>query len=304
MTAVMLAFPDDRALAAAVAARLAMPMGRLHWRHFPDGESLVAIDEDLASREVVLFATQRDPDRKALPLRFAARTAREFGARRVGLVSPYLAYMRQDARFHPGETVSARWFAEFLQESVDWLVTVDPHLHRTPRLDLLFDIPAIHVSAAPLLAAWIRREVPRPALLGPDSESAQWVTAVASAAAAPYQVLRKIRTGDREVEISLPDIDALRGRTPVVVDDIVSSGNTMLATLAHLRALGLPPAVCVAIHAVFADGAYEALRAAGAARIVSTDSIAHSSNGIGLAAPIAAAVDECLRSSRPGSRDR
>lgn len=290
MMPVLLSFPDDRSLATAVAGRIGARTGRLEWRHFPDGESLVAIDEHVADADVVLFASLDDPDRKALPLRFAARTARELGARSVGLVAPYLAYMRQDTRFHPGEAVSANAFAQFLDESVDWLVTVDPHLHRIAALDEVFRIPATAVAAAPQLAEWIRREVARPLLIGPDSESAQWVADVARLAHVPYEVLHKTRRGDREVEVSLPDIERLRGYTPVLVDDIVSTGRTLVAALEHLGRLRLPPAVCVVIHPIFAGDAWECLQRAGAGRIVSTDSIAHSSNAISLAEPIATAV--------------
>lgn len=290
MTPVLLCFPEDRSLATAVAAGIGARVGRLEWRHFPDGESLIAIDEDIAGVEVVLFASLNDPDRKALPLRFAAQTARELGARRVGLVAPYLAYMRQDARFHAGESISAKAFAKFLDESVDWLATVDPHLHRIAALGHVFRVPCTTVAAAPELAHWIGNQVARPILIGPDSESAQWVAEVAHAAGAPYEVLRKTRRGDREVEVGLPDIERLRGYTPVLVDDIVSTGRTMIAALEHLRRLQLPPAVCVAIHPIFAGDAWEALQRAGAARVVSTDSIAHPSNAISLAEPIAAAV--------------
>jgi len=290
MMPVLLSFPDDRSLAASVADRIGARVGRLEWRHFPDGESLVAVDEDIAGADVVLFASLNNPDRKALPLRFAARTARELGARGVGLVAPYLAYMRQDTRFHPGEAVSANAFAKFLDESVDWLVTVDPHLHRIAALDNVFGIPAAAVAAAPQLAEWIRREVARPILIGPDSESAQWVADIAQQAHVPYEVLHKTRRGDREVEVSLPDIERLRGCTPVLVDDIVSSGRTLVAALEHLGRLGLPPAVCVVIHPIFAGDAWKCLQRAGAGRIVSTDSIAHPSNAISLAEPIATAV--------------
>jgi ribose-phosphate pyrophosphokinase len=290
MTAIVLPFPDDHDLARDVARRLHLPLGALEWRHFPDGESLVTMESALEDRDVVLFASLRDPDRKALPLRFVARTAKEFGARRVGLVAPYLAYMRQDARFHAGETVNARWFAEFISETVDWLVTVDPHLHRIPRLDALFRFPTTHVRAAPLLARWIHREVPSPALIGPDEESAQWVSEIAGGASAPFQILQKIRHGDRSVAVSVPDVIGLRGRTPVLVDDMVSSGATLIAATSWLRQLGLAPPVCVVIHGVFAGDAYSALQAAGAVKIVSTDSIKHSSNAIGLAPLIADAV--------------
>ncbi|MBB1061469.1 ribose-phosphate diphosphokinase [Marilutibacter spongiae] len=294
MTPILLSFPDDRALAAAVAARIGAHLGRLEWRHFPDGESLVAIDPGVAGADVVLFASLNDPDRKALPLRFAARTARELGARSVGLVAPYLAYMRQDARFRPGEAVAAHAFAQFLDESMDWLVTVAPHLHRIATLDAVFRMPAVAVETARPLAEWIQREVDRPVLIGPDSESAQWVAEVAAHAQVPYEVLRKRRRGDREVEVSLPAGASLRGRTPVLVDDIASSGRTLAAALAHLNGLHLPPPVCVVIHAIFAGDAWDCLVRAGAGRIVSTDSIAHPSNAISLAAPIASIVAQRL----------
>ena len=297
MATVMLSFPDDMPLATAVAKRLGARLDRLDWRHFPDGESLVAIDEDIAGADVVLFASLNAPDRKALPLWFAAQTARELGARRVGLVAPYLAYMRQDARFNAGESISATAFAKFLDECVDWVVTVDPHLHRISALGNVFRIPSTAVAAAPQLANWIRNEVVRPVLIGPDSESAQWVAVVAHEAGVPYEVLHKNRRGDREVEISLPDIERLRGCTPVFVDDIVSTGRTLIATLEHLYRLQLSPAVCVVIHAIFAGDAWEALQRAGAGRIVSTDSIAHPSNAISLAEPIAAAVAAHLAAS-------
>jgi len=294
MTRVVLPFPDDRSLAAAMAGRIGARVGHLAWRHFPDGESLIAIDEDVADAEVVLFASLNDPDRKALPLRFAARTARELGARSVGLVAPYLGYMRQDTRFHVGEAISAHAFAQFLDQSVDWLVTVDPHLHRITALDSVFRIPATAVAAASRLAEWIRREVDRPILIGPDSESVQWVADVARQAHAPYEVLRKTRRGDRDVEVSVPDIARLRGCVPVLVDDIVSTGRTLVAAIEQLGRLQLPPAVCVVIHPIFAGDAWEALQRAGAGRIVSTDSIAHPSNAISLAEPIASAVEAHL----------
>jgi ribose-phosphate pyrophosphokinase len=289
---VLLPFPESAGLAAEVARELGARIGRLEWRHFPDGESLVAVDAHLADADVVLFASLDDADRKALPLRFAAQAARDMGARRVGLVAPYLAYMRQDRRFHAGEAVSAQVFARFLDETVDWLATVDPHLHRIGALRDVFRIPATAVAAAPALADWIRREVPRPLLVGPDSESAQWVADVAQAAHAPYEVLHKERRGDRDVEVSLPRAHALRGYTPVLLDDIASTGRTLVAAIEGLRTLALPPAVCVVIHPVFAGDAWQALRAAGAGRIASTNTIAHASNAISVAGPIAAALRE------------
>lgn len=287
MNRVLLPFPPQRTLAEAMAPLIGARMGRLDWRHFPDGESLVTIDDELGDADVAIVASLHHPDELALALRFAAATAREFGARSVGLIAPYLAYMRQDKRFHPGEAVSAPLFAGFLEESFDWLVTADPHLHRNPQLASLYRISVQRVATAPLVADWIHENVANALIIGPDSESDQWVSDIARRAQVPYQVLNKIRHGDRDVEVSLPDMAFAHGRTPVIVDDIVSSGRTVIETLAHLKRLGLPAAVLVAIHALFAEDAYQQVLAAGAARVVSTDSINHPSNTISIAALLA-----------------
>ncbi|OYX42074.1 MAG: phosphoribosylpyrophosphate synthetase [Rhodobacterales bacterium 32-67-9] len=287
---ILVPFPGMEPLARRIAAETGAEIQPVDLHRFPDGETLVTLGGDPSGRNVAILATLRDPDLLALPLRFAAATARELGATRVGLIAPYLGYMRQDTRFHPREAVSAPIFAGFLDECFDWLVTADPHLHRNPSLSALFRIPARRVATAPLLASWIAENVPDAVLLGPDSESQQWVAEVARLAARPYQVLTKHRSGDRQVEISLPDSAVLRQGTPVILDDIASSGHTLVQTLEQLPALGAPPAICVVIHAVFADGADDAIRRAGAARIVSTDSIAHATNAIGIAKLLAGAV--------------
>jgi ribose-phosphate pyrophosphokinase len=302
MTRMLLPFPLQRKLTEAIAPMLAARVGQLDWRHFPDGESLVTIEEDLDGIDVALVASLRNPDELALPLRFAAATAREFGARSVGLIAPYLAYMRQDKRFNDGEAVSAPLFARFLEESFDWLVTADPHLHRNPELSKLYRIRVRRVATAPLIADWLRDNLPNAILIGPDSESEQWVSDIAKRAGFPYQVLTKNRRGDRDVEVSLPSIDVAFSRTPVIVDDIVSSGRTSIETLGHLKRLGLPPAVCVVIHPVFAQNAYEQLLAAGPARVVSTDSIPHPSNAISLAGLLAQASLEMFEDASPKER--
>ena len=290
----LLVLPGNEAFAAALGSCWSAEQSVLGWHRFPDGESLLRIDADCRDREVALVSTQSDPDRLALPLRFSACTARELGARRVGLIAPYLGYMRQDARFHSGECVSSAHFARFLDETIDWLVTVDPHLHRHASLDEIFRVPTRAVSATPAMAAWIGANVRDPVLIGPDSESAQWVECVARAIGAPSTVLAKTRRGDRDVEVSLPDPRAIAGRTPVLLDDIISSGRTMIAALAHLRRHGAAPAHCVAVHALFAGDAANALAEAGAARVVTVNTIPHATNAIDVAPATAAGVAELL----------
>jgi ribose-phosphate pyrophosphokinase len=267
-------------------------------RHFPDGESYVRVLADCRDRDVVVQCGLQQPDRIVMPLMFCVDTARELGARSVGLVAPYLAYMRQDLRFSAGESVSARLFARHLSAHVDWLLTVDPHLHRYHDLADIYSIPCAAVSATPALAQWIEREIANPLLIGPDSESEQWVSAVAAKARAPFTVLSKTRHGDREVEVSMPDVERWRACTPVLVDDIISTGHTLLETVAQLRQAGMAAPVCVAVHGLFAEHADSKLRDAGVARIVTTNSVMHATNAVDLSSLLAQAASKLMVSQR------
>lgn len=259
-------------------------------RQFPDGELYVRIDRDALDADAVIVGNLHGDN--FLRVAFIAGAARDLGAARVGLVAPYLAYMRQDSRFKRGEGVTARYFATLVSSAVDWLVTVDPHLHRFHSLDGVYSIPTTIARAAPAIARWIADEVEQPVLVGPDSESAQWVAAVAAQCSAPYLILEKTRRGDRDVSVSSPngELAAYSGRTPVVIDDIVSTGRTMLEATRQLRAAGSAPPMCIAIHAVFADAVHDELVAAGARGIITCDTIAHASNRICVADSLADAV--------------
>lgn len=284
------ALPGNEAFAARLQAELGPGALRLEWRRFPDGESHVRFADDPKGLDLALVCTLNDPDTKALALLFAARTAKELGAASVGLVAPYLGYMRQDRRFNPGEAVTSTHFAALLSGMFDWMVTVDPHLHRRGSLAEIYAIPAIAVPAAPALAQWIARNVAQPLVLGPDSESEQWAAEVAQGCGAPYAVMAKTRLGDRRVEIQAPPLAQWKGSTPVLIDDIISSARTMALAVKRVREQGLPAPVCVGVHAVFSPDAPGTLREAGAARVVTTNTIAHETNAIDVAALVARAV--------------
>lgn len=288
----ILSLPGAQALAAALADQLVADQGEVAVRHFPDGESLVRLQADVKDRKVVLAAHMDHPDGKTLALLFAADAARELGAASVGLAVPYLPYMRQDHRFHPGEAISSRSYARLLSASLDWLVTVDPHLHRWHSLDQIYAIPTRVVQAAPAIAAWLRREVPRPLLVGPDSESAQWVGALAGLLGAPWTTLAKTRRGDRDVSVAPTGAVQWEGRTPVLVDDIISTGETIAVAAQALRALGCGAPLCIGVHALFDQAAHQRLLDAGIERVVTCDSVPHATNAIALAPLLAAGVRE------------
>ena len=244
--------PGNEAMAAQLAEITNSALGALELRRFPDQETYVRIASDVAGKSVELVCTLARPDPQLPGLLFAAYTARELGASSVGLIAPYLAYMRQDKRFSDGESVSSQYFARLLSGAFDRVVTVDPHLHRIHDLDEVFSIKTKVVHAAPALADWIKTHVKNPLIIGPDAESAQWVSDVAGRVGAPHLVLSKIRHGDRNVEVTAPGLENWTGYQPVLVDDIASSGHTMIEAARHFETTGFPKPICVVVHALFA----------------------------------------------------
>lgn len=261
--------------------------GEFQFHKFPDGETYIRIITDVKEKVCVIICSLHHPDDKILPLYYLCCLCKDLGARQVVLVAPYLAYMRQDKQFNPGEAVTSEYFASYISRFADKLVTVDPHLHRKHSLSELYSIPCEVIHAAPEISKWIKSNIRNPVLIGPDMESEQWVSAVAAKAGAAFTVLHKTRLGDREVEVSIPDIDKFSDHTPVLVDDIISTARTMVATVKQIKQLKLKPPVCIGVHAVFAGNAWEELKNSGVDKVVTSNTIAHSSNIINMARLIA-----------------
>ncbi|HSV35123.1 MAG TPA: ribose-phosphate pyrophosphokinase [Ramlibacter sp.] len=288
----IVALPGGARLAAGLAQSLRCDWTELALHSFPDGETLVRIDAAVKGRCVVLAGSLNQPDSKTLPLLFAADAARELGASQVGLAAPYLAYMRQDRRFNAGEAVTSRSYARLLSTSLDFLVTVDPHLHRWHSLQELYPIRTRAVASAPAIARWLQDHVKAPLVVGPDEESEQWVSDVAHRAGAPWTVMAKTRHGDHDVAVRAKDAGPWTGRTPVLLDDIVSTGRTLLAATQALKEAGLAAPLCICVHALFDADALWRLLGAGVSGVISCDAIAHASNAISLVPALAEAVRE------------
>jgi ribose-phosphate pyrophosphokinase len=274
--------PGQEDLAQSILHESAWQKGAMEIREFPDGENYVRVLDDVSGRSVVILCQLHKPDTKILPLLLLADTLRDLGAVKIGLIAPYLAYMRQDCRFKAGEGITSHYFAKLLGQHIDWLVTVDPHLHRIHDLNEVYQIPATALTAVQPIANWVSAHVAKPLIIGPDSESEQWAASVAKAVGCPWEVLEKQRFGDRDVKISVPHVSAYKDHTPVLVDDIISTGKTMMQAAVHLRQAGLCAPICLAVHGVFADGALDEMTQAGL-RVVTCNSIADASNRIDLA---------------------
>jgi ribose-phosphate pyrophosphokinase len=294
MTALFVALPGNDLMADKLATLCGGERGGIETRQFPDGETYLRFRVDPTGRDVVLVSTLVHPNEAFLPLAFAAGTARELGARQIGLVAPYLGYMRQDQCFQPGEGVTSRHFAALLSQICDWLITVDPHLHRYRNLGDIYPIPASALHAGSVIADWIRHNIGTPFIIGPDEESVQWVSEIARDCGAPFAVLHKRRLGDRDVRIAPDGLNNIREATPVLVDDIISSGETMLEAIRLVKSLTTSVPIAIGVHGIFADGSDARIEAAGVT-LVTTNSIPHASNRIDVANLLALAISKQLR---------
>ena len=289
MKIILVSLPGNEILTEKLSTHLKAEIGETTIRQFPDGETYVRILSDVKDQCVVLVATLHQPDEKLLPLYFLSQTAKSLGAKCTCLVAPYLAYMRQDKVFKPGEGITSDYFGKLISGFADSLITVDPHLHRRSSLTEVYNIPSEVVHAANAISRWIKENVENPVLVGPDSESEQWVSEVAANAGAPFMVLEKTRHGDRDVEVSVPQVEEYKDHIPVLVDDIISTARTMIETVGHLKNAGMKAPVCIGVHAVFAGSAYQDLINAGA-EVVTCNTIPHESNKIDLSSILAARV--------------
>jgi ribose-phosphate pyrophosphokinase len=286
----LFAFADSYDLARSVAERLDLEVRPIELHRFPDGESLVRVESTDPNRALV-FRSLDHPNEKLFDVLLAADALRRQGVKRIGLVCPYLGYMRQDRIFRPGEPISQQVIAGLIDSAFDELLTIEAHLHRIHRLSEVFSCSAKSISAARPIAEWLLGRSQAGLVIGPDAESEPWIRSIAEIARVDWIVAAKKRRSDRDVHIELPEL-----RRPVeeawIVDDIASSGTTLEVLVRILKARGVQHVGAIVVHALMDNETPERLEKAGLDELVSSDSIVDSTNRISLAALLAREIRE------------
>ena len=279
----MQSLPDGAGDAARLASLLGIPFQKiaLHW--FPDKEMRVTVGPSAAT--TILYASLDQPNDKLIALLFAAEALRRAGTRRLVLLAPYLCYMRQDTAFSTGEAISQKAVGRLLAGVADRIITTDAHLHRTHDIGAVFPgIEAENLSAMPAIANALGKSGIDPAtiVIGPDAESEPLVSDLAGRLGLSCMVAQKVRRGDDSVEISFAEAASVAGRPVLLVDDIVSSGATMITCAKALAAAGARTIDAVITHALFPAALTSSFAQAGIRSIRSTTSVHHPTNAIPL----------------------
>ncbi len=280
----LLGFPESYKEARELAELMGIQYADIKIHHFPDGESKVTLPIDMIKtcNQVFIYRSLDKPNEKLVELLLATEGVKNFDGIKQTLIAPYLAYMRQDKEFNPGEVISQKVIGKFLAESFDAVITVDSHLHRIQNLSQAIPTrTALNLSATKPMAAFLKNQVDKPFLIGPDEESQQWVEAIALDDKMDFSIASKQRKGDREVIVKLPVAD-YKGRNIILVDDVASSGQTLIQAARELKQYQ-PKSISVMVtHAFFKDDSIEQLRQEDVTNIWSCNSVSHATNAVSL----------------------
>lgn len=264
---------------------------------FPDGEKYVRFKGSVSGKKILLVQSMHpNPNDALIELFLAAKNASDLGAKKVTALVPYLGYMRQDKRFKPGEAFSAKHIAELLSSCLDELFTFDSHMHRIKKTSEVFSIPAHNLSASNDIAAFVEKKfnAKDTVIVGPDFESSQWARKIAGEIGFESTVLEKKRFSSRKVKVAMVEKIVLFGKRVVIIDDIASTGHTLVEATRMLKKNGAKSVDCILVHALLVDGAFEKIRKSGVRNFYSCNTIRHSTNAIDLSGTAAKAISKTL----------
>lgn len=270
MTARVVPGTANPALAVAVAAELGSEPTPCEVEQFPDGELRPAVADVRGEDVYVIQATGPPVNDNVVELLLLIDACRRSGAARVTAVVPYFGYARQDRRGKAGGAVGARVVADALAGAgADRLVVIDPH---TAALEATCSIPVEMLTAVPVLAGALRSATPDTAVVvAPDLGAVKLAERYASLLGGQVVVIRKARVSGQDVR-ALEIVGDVRGRSAVMVDDMISTGATLEAAAELLAADGAASGLAVAAtHGPLVDGAAQRVAAAGVRQTFVTD---------------------------------
>jgi len=279
----------SKLLADRLAKALGCPLIKPERKRFPDSETYVRIPEEVKGEHVIVVQSTCSPaNDNLIELSLLLSAAKDHGAGRVTAVVPYFGYARQDKRFKPGEAISVHTVCKIIESAgADDMFTVDIH---EDEIIKNFAIPAYNLSAMPLIGRYLTKlDLHAPVVLGADQGSLVRARRVAAEISAEHDYLEKTRLTPTEV-VTKPKRLNIAGKDIVIVDDIISTGGTVMEAAKVLKKQKARRVYAACTHPVLVGKALRRILAAGVKRVIATDTIEHKTSVISVAPLIAEAV--------------
>ncbi len=260
-------------LAAEIAAQLGTGLGEVSIREAPDSETLVMVKESVRGCDVyVVQPTSAPVNNNLMQLLFIVDALRRASAKRITAVIPYFGYSRQERMAHGREPISAKVVADMLQAvGVDRIILTDIH---APAMQGFFNIPLETLSAVPLIIDYLRQQdLSDSVIVAPDVGRAKLAEQYAERLGVPLALIHKARESATTSRI-VGMIGDLRGRSPIIIDDIISTGGTIVETAhAVLNAGARQNLRLAAVHGLLAGSASERLNQDFIQEVILTDTV-------------------------------
>ncbi len=260
-------------LANAICHYLRVPLGNLRLKRFSDGEIYCHIKENVRGADVFVIQPTSPPvNEHLMELLIAIDAMKRSSAARITAVVPYYGYARQDRKDKPRVPITSKLVADLLQAAgVTRMLTMDLH---APAIQGFFNVPVDHLMAAPVLLEWIEQQrFANLTIVAPDAGGVERARFFAKRLGAGLAIIDKRRTEDN-VAVTMHVIGDVKGRTCVIVDDLVDTAGTLVGSVRALRGEGADSVVACFSHAVLSGPAMERLAEADLKQVVVTDTIA------------------------------
>ncbi len=247
------------ALTEEICAYLNVPPGKVTTYNFSDGETFCQIEENVRGADVFVVQPTCGPvNENLIELLIMLDALKRSSAARVTAVVPYFGYARQDKKDKPRVPITSKLVADLISKAgADRVLAMDLH---APQIQGFFDIPVDHLFAAPVLLEAVREmEIPNLTIVSPDAGGVERARAIAKRLHAALAIVDKRRTGPNEAEV-MNIIGDVRGRTALIIDDIIDTAGTLTKTVEALEAQGAERVMAAGVHGILSGPAIERLR--------------------------------------------
>jgi len=263
-------------LAHEVAKILGVTLGTVDLSRFADGELRPWIQEDVRDKTVfVLESLSHSMDEHIMEIALMGDAIRRSAPKNMIAVIPYMGYARQDKQHRIGEPISARVIAKFLEVSkYKEIIALDLH---NDAIVGFFQIPVLHLNALSILQEEVlKMNLSDPVVISPDVGGVKRARNLAYQLDVPLVVMEKKRFLDKhDTSETFEIIGNVQGKSAVIIDDVISTGQTIVHSAESLMEAGAKKVIVIASHGIFAGSACENLDAAPIESIIVTNSINH-----------------------------